>query len=207
MRTLAIIFIVILTSCGINIAQAGDSVAGGCPTVQRYAIGGTGDPTSSKFPNAPYPRVNIAYPADVYRGDHSRQVAMYSLETEARIFRNHCPRTKIEVYGYSLGASAASLVIDRWQRDPVMSRNVRAYYYGNPRRRPAGGYGGIETVGLPHVPNTYTWRGARHLGPIPTTDICRFGRDIICSSPIPIHRDLAHAWNALHGYLTGDHGY
>ncbi|QBP33341.1 serine hydrolase [Gordonia phage BrutonGaster] len=206
MRALAIILVVILTSCGINLAQAGDSVAGGCPTVQRYAIGGTGDPTSTQFHNPPYPRVNIQYPADVYRGDHSRRVAMYNLETEARIVRNHCPNTRIEVYGYSLGASAASLVIDRWQTDPVMNRNVRAYYYGNPRRPiDASGYGGIEAAGLPSIPGVYTWRGQRITGPIPVREFC--GMDIICSSSAPIHRDLVHSWRALIGYLTTEHRY
>ncbi|AWY03882.1 serine hydrolase [Gordonia phage Nedarya] len=183
--------------------------AGGCPSFASFAIGGNGDPGSAHVPGVPAGwRMNITYPADVFQGDHSRKVAGDKLNAEARKLRAACPGTRIGVYGYSLGASAGSLVVDRWQRDPVMSRNTQAVFFGNPRQ-PIGpdGWGGIETVGLPHVPGIYTWYGPRLYGSIPVTDVCNARRDVICSSPAPLHRDLIGAFNALHGYLTGDHLY
>ncbi|ANA86645.1 serine hydrolase [Gordonia phage Lozinak] len=207
MRILGLLLAALIAVCGVNTVQAGDSHAGGCPSVQRYAVGGNADPTSSRV-RAPYPRVNIAYPANVFAGDYSRDVAMAKLSDYARTTRALCPDTAIEVYGFSLGASVASAVVDHWQADPVMNRNTTAVYYGNPRR-PVDyrGRGGIEAVGLPNIPGIYTFWGQRGTGPIPIVEVCNLAWDIICDAPVPLHRDLPASWQALWGYLTTGHRY
>lgn len=181
-----------------------------CPTVAYFAVGGTGDTGSRGVPHVPAGwRMNIEYPANVLKGDHSRNVAREKLNREARAMRATCPGTRIEVFGYSLGASAGSLVVDDWQADPVMNQNTAATFYGNPRH-PVGpdGWGGIEAARLPNIPfGVYTWHGARRSGPIPVTDICNWREDFTCSSPTPLIRDLIGAWGALDGYLNGRHAY
>ncbi|QDH85044.1 serine hydrolase [Gordonia phage Dardanus] len=211
MRRLSVILAGVLAATGLVFTvPAAPASAGGCPSVAHFAVGGNGDPGSRFVPHVPAGwRLNITYPADVMRGDHSRAVAFGKLDREGRHMRAVCPGTRIGVYGYSLGASAASRVVDLWQHDGRMSRNTYAVFYGNPRH-PVGrdGWGGIEAAGLPHVPfGVYAWWGARQFGPIPVTDVCNPRRDFVCSSPVPLHRDLAGAWNALDGYLTGDHLY
>lgn len=174
----------------------------GCPPVQRYTVGPNGDPGSTHVPHVPAGwRVPIPYPADVLVGDHSRAVAVARLDRAARDYRQRCGG-RIEVYAYSLGASAASLVVDRWQSDPRMSHDTAAYFWGNPRQRVSGGYGGIETVGLPHIAGRYTWRGQYRLGPILVRSICNAG-DIICRAPRPLASNPAAAWSALVGYAVG----
>ncbi|QQM15097.1 serine hydrolase [Gordonia phage TinaLin] len=209
MRVFSIVLAGVLALSGISFAASGPASAGGCPSFATFAVGGTGDPESTHVPRVPAGwRQNIAYPADVFAGDQSRAVARDRLSRAARGLRAACPATHIHVVGYSLGASAASVVVDYWQRDPVMSRQTSATFVGNPRR-PIGpsGWGGIETVGLPHISGVYTWAGARHGGPIPIVEVCNPGEDIICSAPAPLHRDLAGAWGALYGYGTGRHLY
>lgn len=188
-------------------ALAAPAHAGGCPPVQRYIVGGAGDPGSTGVPHVPAGyRVHITYPADVLRGDYSRSVASSKLDRTARAYRTFCPNGRIEVYGHSLGSSAASLTIDRWQTQPRMAHNTSAVLYGNPRTRVAHGFGGIETVGLPHVPGVYTWRGQYRSGPIPIRNVCH-RNDLICHAPRPLHRDLAAAWTGLQGYLGTAHQY
>ncbi|ANA85553.1 serine hydrolase [Gordonia phage Splinter] len=199
----------VLALSGFSFAAAGPAMAGGCPSFATFAVGGTGDPESTHTPRVPVGwRENIAYPADVFQGDKSRKIARDKLSRAARHMRAVCPATHIHVVGYSLGASAASVVVDHWQSDPVMSRRTSATFVGNPRR-PIGptGWGGIETAGLPHIPGVYTWSGARRGGPIPVVEVCNEGRDVICSVPVPMHRNLVGAWESLYGYLTGDHLY
>lgn len=190
-------------------AKAGGIAGGGCPDVAYFAIGGNGDPKSVKVPYVPAGyRVNIEYPADVLRGDESRRIAIEKLNYQARNFRTMCSDARIEVIGYSLGASAGSIAVDEWQLDPVMNKNVIATFYGNPRQPIGpGGWGGIETVGLPNIPFIYTWRGPTKTGPIVVNNICNEKRDFVCSTPAPIHKDLVGALGALQGYLTGDHLY
>lgn len=173
-----------------------------------YAVGGYGDPQSIHVPHVPDPHTNIHYPADVLQGDRSRQIADTQLDTLAHQLRTQCPATSIGVYGYSLGASAASLTVDRWQTDPTINHNTQATFYGNPRQ-PTGsdGWGGIETVGLPNIPGIYTWRGPHTTGPIPIDDVCHQRQDIICSAPTPLQRDPVGAIQAAIGYLTGGHNY
>lgn len=210
-RILGSIAAVLTLAGGITlVGQPAQAQTGTCPPVAYFAIGGNGDPDSVNVPGIPAGahRVNITYPANVFRGDYSRNVAIDKLDREARALRSRCPDTRIEVVGYSLGASAGSILVDRWQNDPVMNQNTAATFYGNPRQ-PIGpdGWGGIETVGLPHIRGVYTWHGAHQSGPIPVRDVCNPQRDIICSAPAPIHKDLRGAWDALQGYLTGDHLY
>lgn len=194
---------------GMAVGGPGQAVAGGCPTVANYAVGGNGDPTSTHVPRVPAGwRMNITYPADVFQGDYSRQVVRDKLTREARAMRASCPSTHIRVVAYSLGAAGASQAVDAWQTSAVLSSNTSAVFVGNPRHpRGADGWGGIELAGLPNIPGIYTWTGVRRGGPIPVTEICNARKDIICSSPLPLHRDLIGAWNALYGYATGDHLY
>lgn len=195
----------------VSMANPPEARAGGvsCPGVTYYALGGNGDPGSVNVPGVPLGhRVNIEYPANVLKGDESRQIAVDKLNEQARSYRMTCPEDRIEVIGYSLGASAGSLAVDEWQNDPVMNQNTAAKFYGNPRKPVnAEGWGGIETVGLPNLKGVYTWRGAREEGPIRVTEICNEERDITCSAPAPLHRNLIGAWGAFQGYLTGDHLY
>ncbi|AXQ51841.1 lysin B [Gordonia phage Catfish] len=206
--TLAVVVAAALASL-VGITGTGTAHAGGCPAVANFAVGGNGDPGSVHVPRVPAGwRMNITYPADVMRGDHSRAVARDKLSREGRHMRAVCPRTHIRVVAYSLGASAASVVVDYWQADPRMNRNTSAIFVGNPRH-PVGadGWGGVEAAALPNIPGVYQWHGARRYGPIPVSEVCNPRRDFVCSSPTPLYRDLIGAWNALYGYLTGDHLY
>ncbi|AXQ65125.1 serine hydrolase [Gordonia phage Schmidt] len=203
---LAVILAAVAVLTGVAAAPAR---AGGCPSVAYFAIGGNGDPKSVGVPHVPAGwRMNIEYPADVFQGDRSRQIAGDKLDAEAKKLRLACRDTRIGVYGYSLGASAGSIVVDRWQTDTLMNRDTFAVFYGNPRH-PIGddGWGGIEVAGLPHIPFIYRWHGARLSGPIPVEEHCNWRRDVICSAPLPLHSNLIGAWKALEGYLTGDHLY
>ncbi|AKC03028.1 serine hydrolase [Gordonia phage Gsput1] len=198
----------LLAFTGVTIG-VGAASASGCPSIAYFAVGGNGDPGSRYVPHVPGGwRMNITYPADVSRGDVSRNEAVRKLDREGRAMRIACPATRIGVYAYSLGASAASRVVDYWQSNGAMSRNTFAVFYGNPRH-PVGrdGWGGIEAVGLPSIPGVYSWWGARRGGPIPVTDVCNARRDFVCSSPAPLHRDLPGAWGALDGYLGTGHTY
>lgn len=191
------------------IGSPASAQASECPQVTYFAIGGNGDPESVEVPGIPGDahRVNITYPADVFRGDYSRQVAIDKLDREARALRANCPGTRIEVVGYSLGASAGSILVDRWQSDPAMSHNTAATFYGNPRQPVVDGWGGIESLGLPNIPFVYTWHGPHKTGPIPVRNVCNPQRDIICSAPTPDRKDIRGALGSLQGYLTGDHLY
>lgn len=207
MRRTALILAAIITVSLVGFMPAPEAHAGGCPPVQRYMVGGNGDPASAHVPHVPgnY-RVRITYPADVFRGDYSRSVAGNKLDRAARAYRANCPGGRIEVHAYSLGSSAASLIVDRWQSQPRMARNTAAYYWGNPRQRRSGGFAGIEASGLPNVGGIYTWRGSYRLGPIPIRSTCH-RNDIICHAPRPIHSNLGAAWNGLVGYATTAHRY
>lgn len=199
----------VLVAIGVLAFGGGSAHAGGCPPVAYFAVGGNTDPGSRYVPHVPAGyRVNITYPADVMQGDRSRSVAFGKLDAEGRAMRAHCPGTRIGVYAYSLGASAASRVVDFWQTDGRMSPNTFAVFYGNPRH-PVGrdGWGGVEAAGLPNIPGVYAWWGARRSGPIPVTDVCHPRQDFVCSTPSPIHRDLAGAWGSLQGYLGTGHQY
>ncbi|QLF84938.1 serine hydrolase [Gordonia phage Epsocamisio] len=204
-----IIASIIAASAAATIGAA-PAQSGGCPAVAHYAIGGYQDTDSNNVPNVPAGwRMNIHYPADVLRADYSRKVAGDKLEKEARHMRATCPGTRIGIYGYSLGASAGSLVVDRWQTQPYMAQNTYAVFFGNPRHQVGpDGWGGIEAAGLPHLPGgVYTWYGPRKSGPIPVTDFCTPRRDFVCSSPVPLHKDLIGAFKSLEGYWTGGHAY
>lgn len=208
-RRFALIVVGILVGvCVTAIGASGIAHAGGCPNVQRYAVGGNGDPQSRGVPHVPWPYNPVAYSADVFHGDASRFQARDELNSMAHSVRAACPGTRIEVYGYSLGASAASLAVDWWQSDRRMNYNTIAVLYGDPRRPPANGFGGVETTGLPNIPfGTYTWFGGHRWGPIPVTDVCHLGHDIVCDAPVPIQSNLPEAWGALNGYLNNGHRY
>ncbi|QDK02664.1 serine hydrolase [Gordonia phage Phendrix] len=201
--TLALLVIVL----GLTLVPAGQAHAAPCQPVQRYAVGGNGDTASANVPGNRANRMNITYRADVFQGNASRVEARNKLDREAHALRARCPGTRIEVYAYSLGASAATGATDWWQTDPRMNYNIHVYLYGNPRRPLSrNGYGGIEAAGLPHLP-FYTWWGPMKMGRIPVTDRCNLGRDIVCDSPSPIHKNLGHAGAALNGYLNQGHWY
>lgn len=189
---------------GVGLAFAAPALAGGCPKTTYISIGGTGDPGSVFTPGIPrgVNRINITYPADVWQGDYSRHVAATKLDRTARQLRASCPGMHLSIRAFSLGASAASLSTDGWIGTPL-SRNTDAVLYGNPRK-PGSAFGGIETVGLPNLPN-YTWRGP-HRQAWWIRNVCH-GGDGVCRSPRPLHANLGAAWNGLYGYATTAHRY
>lgn len=205
-RAIMALFTMMLVFAGGLFLASGEARAGGCPAVGTFAVGGNGDPLSSHVPGVGGGWVHrVRYPADVWQGGRSRQVAMANLNQAARSFRHACPGSHISVVGYSLGASGASRAVDLWQGEPWMSSNTSAMFYGNPRR-PGGAYGGIETAGVPSIPN-YTMWGPHQWGPIPIREICNW-RDLICNTSRPWSADLTHNWDALLGYAVGtDHLY
>lgn len=92
MRRTALILAALITVSLISFIPAPAAHAGGCPSVQRYTIGGTGDPGSRHVPHVPAGnRVYITYPADVMRGDYSRSVAQGKLDRAARSYRTLWP--------------------------------------------------------------------------------------------------------------------
>ncbi|AXN53593.1 lysin B [Gordonia phage Ronaldo] len=203
--TTYLIALAMIVASGLMIVGVGTASAAPCPVVQRYAVGGNGDSGSTGVPGNRANRMNITYPADVFQGDHSRIVARDKLNREGHAMRARCPGTRIEVYAISLGASAASTVLDWWQTDGRMNYNSAAWFYGNPRNPGNAGFGGIETVGLPNLP-FYTFWGPHRWGRIPVNEVCH-RNDGVCWSPRPLHRDPGAAFNGLNGYLNGAHGY
>lgn len=175
-----------------------------CPGTAFFAVGGTGDPNSVRVPGV-YGWVHrVGYPAQVERGDYSREVARKNLDRAARSLRARCPGTHISVRALSLGASAASLATDRWI-GTYLAVNTDAVFYGNPRRR-GGSEAGIEAAGLPNVPGAYTWRGMRRAAWW-QSDVCHRGRDIICSTTRPWNRNLNYNWAGIVGYFSNGHAY
>lgn len=204
-RSIMAIVVMILVFMG-AILWSSPAHAGGCPGVAWYAIGGNGDPGSARVPGIPGGvwLSRIQYPADVFRGDWSRDIARDELNRQAHDMRRSCPSTRIEVRSYSLGASATSLATDWWVSDARMNYNIRAIFYGNPRK-PGGAVGGIETTGAPLLPG-YTPRGPQRLAWW-IENRCNEGRDIICSAPRPLHSNLGWAFGATQGYLGTGHWY
>lgn len=176
--------------------------AGGCPNVARYTVGGNGDPGSTHVPRVPWPYTPITYSANVFQGDGARIEARNKLDRVAHQMRAACPGTRIEVWAYSLGASAASATVDWWQTDRRMNHNTIAYFYGDPRRPNHGGYGGIEASGIGNIPGVYTWWGPHRYGVIPVIDICH-PTDGVCNVSIPWNRNLNADWAGFWGYATG----
>lgn len=195
--------VVLLALAGLTISAP--AVQAACPGVAFFAIGGTGDPKSVRVPGV-YGWVHrVGYPAQVERGDYSREVARRNLDREARAMRARCPGTHISVRAVSLGASAASLATDRWI-GTYLANNTDAVFYGDPRAPRVGRFSGIEAAGLPNIPGVYTFRGARRTAWWIST-VCHRGRDIICWAPRPIHSDLNAAYAGLQGYLGSGHWY
>lgn len=199
-------FIIMMSVFMGALVGVGSAHAGGCPNVAWFAVGGNGDPGSARVPGVPGGvwLSRIQYPADVFRGDWSRDIARDSLNRQAHDLRAVCPGSRLEIRSYSLGASAASLATDWWITDGRMNYNINAVFYGNPRQ-PGGAFGGIETTGAPLLPG-YTPRGPMRLAWW-TRNVCHPGQDIICSAPRPIHSNLGWAWTATLGYLGQGHWY
>lgn len=187
------------------IITAPQAAASGCPSTATYVVGGYGDPHSVKVPGVGAGWVSrVHYPADVFQGDYSRQVVVDVLDRRARNMRDFCANTHIRVVAFSLGASAASLVTDRWVGTP-MGVNVSALFFGNPRKPARNGWGGIETVGLPHL-GFYHWRGPHREAPW-IRNVCNERRDLVCSAPRPLTSDPVGALKAFVGYASGGHQY
>lgn len=180
--------------------------AAGCPGVAYFAVGGTGDPYSTHVPGIPRGAWvhRVGYPADVLQGDWSRHLAATRLDRAAWDMRHRCPGTHISVRAHSLGASAASLSTDGWI-GTALARNTDVRLYGDPRRPGTRGEGGIETVGLPHLPG-YTMRGPHRWAPW-IVDVCHVGNDIICSSPRPFASNPMLAATGIGGYFGSGHTY
>lgn len=190
------------------------STAAACPAVAYLAVGPTGDPASTHVPGIPHGayRINIRYPAQVERGDHSRAVASTALTHTAlthtaRTLRARCPNVHLSIRAASLGASAASLATDGWI-GTNLGWNTDAIYYGNPRNPGNGRFAGIEAAGLPHIPGVYTWRG-RHRTAWWIRNVChtRPQPDGICWTPRPWNSNLQAAWNGILGYTGSAHRY
>lgn len=200
--TLAIAAIIPLA----GVVQA-EAHAGGCPSVQFFAVGGTGDGTSARVPGIPKGAsvTRIHYSASIapvgnVGGDVSRREGERRLDAAARSFRASCPDSKIVVQGSSMGALVAGNVRDKWQHDPKMRRNSKFVLVSDPRAKQ-----GIMSH-IPSVVPGLTMQGPRPKSTIPTSQVCRSASDGICGIGNPL-KNPGHALNAAIGYFGGEHGY
>lgn len=210
----------------VGIALAGIAVAApttaqaACAGTGLFAVGGYNDPTGTlAFGKAAdgarqqgYHVELINYSANVPpiiikpALDQSVAEGETKLKNAVNGFHAACPGSHILISGYSEGALVAGNVIADYADHPTIPYNqIDGVLYGDPRRWPADGVGGIMG-NFPNVIPGMHMTGYRGFGnKIGVHEICN-QNDGICHSENMITNVLGFA-NGVQGYLQGDHGY